>query len=422
VPKSLKKIFDKIFNRDNINNLVVKQTDFTRHNKLTFEAVVFKILHSFQDSVDFNLCTFLPQLNIPAITAGAFSIARYKLKIELFLGLNRELNQLIENLPTKLWKGFRLIAGDGTTVNLPVSESTINHFGLFRDSKNGGKTVMANACMLYDLLTDYVLSADIAPFCEGEKTIMKRLLNETKFSNSIALFDRGFSAFYFIKHLINNDLNFCIRLNSRISNFGKDAMRNPSNDFITQWSPSEAEQHTCRKMGVDVAPLDVRITKVTLPSGEVDVLVSNLTDMKRFSLDDLAELYQLRWAVEEGYKKLKPKMKLEQFGCKKYEGIYQEFFAHIFMMNLTTLIGNQAQEAIELSTRKRKFGYKYNWVNAYKFLKHSFVELIQADDIEMVIMKIITSIKKSIVAIVPNRKFVRQTQSIKKHRFSPMYK
>ena len=89
MPKSLKKIFDKIFNRDNINNLVVKQTDFTRHNKLTFEAVVFKILHSFQDSVDFNLCTFLPQLNIPTITAGAFSIARYKLKIELFLGLNR---------------------------------------------------------------------------------------------------------------------------------------------------------------------------------------------------------------------------------------------------------------------------------------------------------------------------------------------
>lgn len=342
--------------------------------------------------------------------------------MELFEGLNRELKQLIEQLPPKLWKGFRLIAGDGTTISLPVSDSTINHFGLFRDSKNGGKTVMANACMLYDVLSDYVLSAKIASFREGEKTIMQRLLNETEFSNSIALFDRGFSAFFFIKLLESKNLNYCIRLKTSFSSFGNKVMENPSSDFITDWEPSQREQRTCLKLGIDSDSIKVRISKITLPDGQVEVLVSSLTDMNKFSINDIAELYRLRWAIEEGYKKLKPKMKLEQFGCKRFEGIYQEFFAHIFMMNLTTLIGNQAQEEIKRRTIKRKFEYKYNWASAYKFLKASFVEIIQADDIEIVIMKLISKIKSSIVAIVPNRKFCRPTQSGTKKHFSPVYK
>ena len=422
IAKSLKKIFDGICNKHNIKELILKQTHFTRQYKLTYEAVVLKILHSFHDSVDFNLATFFPKLKIPPITAGAFSTARYKLKIELFLGLNRQLNQLIETLPPKLWKGFRLIAGDGTTVNIPVSKSNIGHFGLFRDSANGGKTVMANACMLYDVLSHFVLSASIAPFKKGEKTIMTQLINEGQLSNSIAIFDRGFSYLYFIKLLINKNLHFCIRLKIGASLIADRILDTQSNDFILEWMPSEAERATCRKKGLDIDPIRVRATKITLPGGEVEVLISSLLDMEKFSFDDINELYQLRWMVEEGYKKLKPKMKLEQFGCKKQEGVYQEFYSHIFMMNLTTLIGNQAQESIAIKTKGRKYAYKYNWVNAYKFVKYSFVDLFQSVDIEMVIGKIIAQIEKSIVAIVPNRSFARQTQSIKKHRFSPMYK
>ena len=115
-------------------------------------------------------------------------------------------------------------------------------------------------------------------------------------------------------------------------------------------------------------------------------------------------------------------MKLEQFGCKKQEGIYQEFYSHIFMMNLTTLIGMDAQKAIDAKTKGRKYRYKYNWSNAFKFVQNSFINLFKEDDIGTVIETIIRQIEKSMIAIVPNRKFERQTHSIKKHRFSPMYK
>jgi len=65
-----------------------------------------------------------------------------------------------------------------------------------------------------------------------------------------------------------------------------------------------------------------------------------------------------------------------------------------------------------LKTKERKYTYKYNWVNAYKFVRYSFIDLFQTVDVEKVINDIISRIEKSIMAIIPKRKFVRQTQSI----------
>jgi hypothetical protein len=330
--------------------------------------------------------------------------------------------ELIETLPKKYWKGYRLVAGDGTTVNLPIHKSTIEHFGLFRDTKNGGKTVHANACMLFDVLTNYVLSSQITPFNIGEKKIMSSLIKESNFSNTIVILDRGFCSFSFIKELINSNLDYCIRLTTSQSKFADKVLDNKSDDFIIDWIPSEAERSTCKKKGVDTNPIKVRATKITLPSGEVEVLISSLLDMDNFSKSDIDELYQLRWGIEEGYKKLKPKMKLEQFGCKKQEGIYQEFYSHIFMMNLTQVLCNEAQKEIEIKTQKRKYKYKFNWINAHKFIKNAFVELFKNEDIELVIRNILKQIECSLVAIIPNRCFRRTTGGVNKHRFNPMYK
>lgn len=251
---------------------------------------------------------------------------------------------------------------------------------------------------------------------------MTQLLNETSFPNSIFILDRGYSNFSFIKNLIDNNLDYCIRLNTSRNLFAQEVLADSRIDFITNWIPSEAEQVTSKKKSLSSDSIKLRVSKITLPNGQIEVLVTSLLDMDLFTLQDINKLYQLRWTIEEGFKNLKPKMKLEEFGCKRYEGVYQEFYSHIFMMNLTTLIGTQAQKTIETKTKRRRLAYKYNWSNAYKFIQNSFVELFRNHNTEAVIQFIISQIENSINAIKPNRKFVRQTQSITKHRFSPMYK
>lgn len=107
--------------------------------------------------------------------------------------------------------------------------------------------------------------------------------------------------------------------------------------------------------------------------GEIELLVSSLFDIESVRLTDMAELYGFRWGVEEAFKKLKSKMKLEQFGSRKPDGIFQEFQAHIFMMSIVSMLGKEAQDEITKKFKCRKLKYKYNWQNAFRIIRQQII-------------------------------------------------
>lgn len=334
-------------------------------------------------------------------------MARYKIKLSFFLELNKILTDHIQTLKPKLWKGYRLIAGDGTTVNLPPSTQIKNHFGIFATTKGGVNTCLGNACILYDVLSRLTLDSMIAPVTIGEGTLMNRMISQSQFTNAIILLDRGFGYFSTCKNLINTKAGFCIRLKTSTLDFASKALLNPLSDFITEWSASQAERETCKKNKLDFQPITVRVTKVTLKTGEVELLVSSILDMKLVTEKDIQVLYSMRWGVEEGFKNLKPKMKLEQFGCRRYEGVYQEFYAHIFMMNLVGIIGTDAEDKITEITQNRKIKYKYNWQNAFRFVRNMFVNIFHSGEFQRSLESLVKQIAGSLIAIRDNRSFER---------------
>jgi hypothetical protein len=48
--------------------------------------------------------------------------------------------------------------------------------------------------------------------------------------------------------LHSRGIGFCIRISGTMSNFAKAAMKNPKNDYTTEWSPSEKSKENLRKM------------------------------------------------------------------------------------------------------------------------------------------------------------------------------
>ena len=129
----------------------------------------------------------------------------------------------------------------------------------------------------------------------------------------------------------------------------------------------------------------------------------------------------MRWGIEEGYKKLKPTMKLEQFGCRRYEGIYQEFYAHIFMMNLVGIISAEAEEEINTRTKTRRLRYKYNWKSAFLFVRNKIADIFYHGKIVASLAILVNQISQSLVAIKNNRRFLRP-KSGDKSRSSQYYK
>lgn len=418
----LKKAFDFIHNNGSIDNYTTDCGCFTRNRILTFSVVVSTILNLFKESVEYNLSIVLPLLNTKPVTGAAFSLARFKIHISFFKDLNRILIDFHQKAPSKLWKGFQLIAGDGSTVSLPASRQMKNYFGAYTSATEGIKSCFAQTLMLYDVYTDLVVAGRLSKMENSESTLLINALSDLPVTKAIFLLDRGFGHFHTCKRFLHQKRDFCIRISASGSLFGKAVMENPKNDFIINWEPSSREKKTCTQHTLDHMPISVRVTKVVLRTGEIEILVSSLYNSSLYSHTDIGDLYNLRWGIEEGYKKLKPKMKLEHFGSRKPEGIFQEFEAHIFMMNLVAVMGVAAQQEVEYKCNKRKLKYKYNWQNAYRFIRNKIVLLLNLSIIDDIIEELLTLIERSVVAVKEDRSFPRSPLRKKKTRLHQAYK
>lgn len=342
------------------------------------------------------------------VSGSAFTQARYKIKPELFRDLQAFLTDAYKASGKKRWKGHLLYAGDGSTLNLPSSQDIEDYFGTYATTQLGIKRYLARTLIVYDVLNNFVLDGRISTMENGEKTLLRESI--AKFNtNDILILDRGFGNYCTVKELTDRNIKFCIRLSTKNSNFAKKAIADERDDFVTLWKPSTKEVENSRKNELSPSPLTVRVTKIPLNTGETELLVTNLYDRSKYSTQDIDELYQLRWGVEEGFKNLKPKMKIEQFGCKKSAGILQEFHAHIFCMNMISLVGLPANKLIESKTSKRKWRYKYNWKNAFRYVREKLVAFLFNKQVATILDHLIEQISSSMIAIIPDRHFARDT-------------
>ena len=114
-------------------------------------------------------------------------------------------------------------------------------------------------------------------------------------------------------------------------------------------------------MGLDKRPIKVRMLRVELDSGETEILVTSLTDMKKFSYDLFSELYHLRWPVEEDYKTLKYRLEVENFSGKSVLSVYQDFHANLFSKNLAATVASTTKKEIIKKSEKFIFAHQINF-------------------------------------------------------------
>lgn len=365
----------------------------------------------------------MPTLGVKPVTGSAFTQARYKIKPDFFNDLCQLVACSYKRSHKKLWKGHLLLAGDGSTLNLPHSSDIKEYFGIHSTNSLGVNRYLARVFFLYDVLNDFVVGYSLSKMEQGEKTLLSKCLVTLESTNHILTLDRGFGNFTTLKELSCKQANFCVRLSVKNSRFAKSIMQDEHNDFITDWVPSSRERENSKKNGLDCQPLKVRVTKILLGTGEIELLVSSLLNTETYTTVDLSQLYNLRWGVEEGFKNLKPKMGIEQFGCKKTAGVFQEFYAHIFYLNMVGMAGMATSKNIEEKTVHRKWKYRYNWKNAYRFLRTVMVRLLNLKEIDELLDKLLIKISGSLVAIIPERKFARNTGNrSQKTRITSFYK
>lgn len=99
-------------------------------------------------------------------------------------------------------------------------------------------------------------------------------------------------------------------------------------------------------MSLNNKTLKLRLIKIVLSTGHIEVLASSLIDSQAFPTQDFGELYHARWNIEEAFKVLKHRLYLEQFTGELPKAIRQDIHPKFFTANLADALAREAYDSL----------------------------------------------------------------------------
>jgi hypothetical protein len=334
------------------------------------------------------------------ISASAFSQARSKFRHTAFIELHEKciVDIMYNDGDYEKFKGYRLIALDGSTLKLPNTAETRKHFGIIK-YVNGKKTremnrVEAKMTVFYDVLNRIPISAKLSAGRTNDIKASKVHLDILK-AKDIVIADRAFGSYRFFEEIQAKGADFIVRCKNKTFSKYHQLDKSKSVDTTVSINPIGYV-----RKGTTVESIQVRFIEVNLPNGEIEILATSLLDTKRFPTSDFKELYRKRWGIETYFQVLKSRLCIDNFTGKSVESIYQDFYSTIFLSGLETIITNDANE--ELRERNTKHELKVNKAVSFHAIKHKIIIMMEdppADFEE----QITTLFTQNATSVRPNR-------------------
>jgi hypothetical protein len=412
----LKLVLEEVANNNEVKSLFINSEEsFSRNRKLTIQKLVGILINMPKRSLSIELEEFFDIFgDTNPATKGAFSLQRSKLLPEFFQVWN---SWLVDSFyrhygaKTKRWKGFRLLAVDGSTGNLVNKKDVIDFFGTWNNQHFN--TPMARIMQIYDVLNDITIFSNLYPIKMGEKTIMNNRV-DTLYSDSITLFDRGFPSYELMYLMIHSERpkHFVIRcksdFNAEVKQFKKCRKKNKT----IQLKATSIAIANLREKGFIITKqteIKVRMVKIKLPSGETEILLTNLYSEQLYTIEDLYYLYGMRWTIETSYGMQKNQQQIEQFSGHRVICIQQDFHASVFVANLQSLINKQCENYLQRTNLNRKYNYKINRNISWGALKNNIIKLFFSNEPLEILLKLQGIFERYTEPIRPDRKYKRTT-------------
>jgi hypothetical protein len=336
--------------------------DFTRSSPLSFRRTSCLILSLIRKSTTIELVDLFNYHGEKPVTKSAFSQRRKLIKPAFFKDLfqlsGRQFYRSFRNY--HCWRGLRLFAVDGTGQTLP-RESWIGEALGFH--KNQYAQVPSTRLLLtFDLLNKIIYRVDMHTQKSAE--IIHAYPNVEQLpKDAIYIYDRGFAsyglAFLHNRHGSYYVIRFKVKDSPAIANF----IESNENERIISIVLKDRAYRSLRDLGLQPvwkAEMSVRLVRFDLPNGEVEVLMTNLMNRKRFHYKRIGELYGWRWGVETAISNLKSFLQLALTSAYTQPGVEQDLWATFCFYNLNSAVTFAAQKKVQSKTAHRQFFYQIN--------------------------------------------------------------
>jgi Transposase DDE domain len=276
------------------------------------------------------------------LSEEAFSQARGKVPpafwVNLLLLLSDRCQQ--EHPQQMRWRNFRLLALDGTTINLPAWRPLRDHFGTAGKGK-GRRRTQARLVLLELPLARLPWRYELTPLADSERTVAARLLHGLQPAD-LVLMDRGFWSYALFQQIAQQQAAFAIRRIAqahlpRVKKLGR-------NDELVRYRPS----HWRKAWTAAGWPREqtLRVISYQLQGFRPSAVVTNLLDPQQVSRDDWVRLaavddggrvvepglYHRRWEIETTFRELKVTQGLEgSLRSRTPAGIGYEVAGHLLL-------------------------------------------------------------------------------------------
>jgi hypothetical protein len=396
--------------------------DFTRDRKMPFHDISRYILSQKGKTTTLEINSYFKETNRreKRVSKQAFCKQRLRLNPEVFKVLGSEYVQSIYNdNQYKTYKGYILTAIDGSIMEIPNTKELQNEYECQSTKSNKIRmAARARVSGIYDVENNIMIDATINKCGEAERSLAKnnienmlKLIGDNK--KIITIFDRGYISMDMFLFFMNSPIFYLCRVQGSCFDDEKNSMK--SNDEIVDIRITSSRLNNVIDKDIKtkaklMGKISVRMIKITLTTGEIEYLVTNLP-FEEIDTIEMGKLYFKRWGIETAYDIIKNKLCIENISGKKKIIIEQDFHAQMLLFNMVEDLKNEANKELEL---EKKIGLKYDYKVNINVLVGTFREYMiqiamEEDDIERkkLYTYLMEEIMENLIPIRSNRQFPR---------------
>ena len=397
------------FVKDAINKVVVNKrmyiiddVHFTRTNKWPFPVFIsymlFRKKTTIKHSIN-NMYKLLRSVDFKKVSASAFSQQRRYIVPNTFKAINIEFLKNIgitdKKKILKTFKQKRIFAGDGSDLEILNLLSTRFDFNVKPKTKKYTYPAIAKFSAVMDVLNGYIVDGTLGNFKEGDFPMMhsnlENLHDVVDFPNSIFTFDRGYVGMELYARMVELGTNFVVRLRKdaykdEISNMQSDdeiVKLKLTGERLEKFHDPELKAKYEKQDYIElrIVKTKIKVIKINKETGEEyedyvdEILLTNLTK-EEMSVEDLKEIYKLRWGIEINFNTLKHRFNIENFTGTIKLTHQQDVYAQFLTYNLFCYTRNLLNMKLEKRFVKKygdeyldyDFEYKINQANLIRNL------------------------------------------------------
>jgi hypothetical protein len=313
---------------------------FTRRRDLPLPALVSMLLSQRGASQQRSLDAFFGALDqragfVRGVSDRAFAKARSHLHQPALGWLNDRLLQGADRMGAlPRWNGFRVVAADASVLRPAVRACHRVRGGVAGSDQR--------LFALYLPAAELTLHASVHAAAVSERAMLMEALPMLS-ERDLLVLDRGYPAAWLCERLSHAGRHFVMRCDGD-SGFAvvQQFMRSGEAErWVSLPAPKPRE---VADWGCERRKVSVRLVRHVSPTtGQIRVLMTNVTESQA-PAEAFAALYHQRWRIEEAFKRLKHRMKLESVSGLSQHALIVDVAAKVLADNLAALMCLAAQD------------------------------------------------------------------------------